>query len=413
MKRLVTGLAPAVLMIALFLLAAPANAAPLSSKATVNLSMPYYLEVDIANQHVTAYKTDSDEMVRRMICSTGKSSRSTPRGTFRLQSNNVYSWYKFETCYIRYGKRVTGRIWLHSILYSRRNTGSLIKHSFNNLGAPASAGCIRLTPIDAQWISYNCNKGTTVRIISGTKTLESRAVTAQLKSELQSAGHSGVQPVLTPTPMPTLYMGSNNSRVKSMHQRLRSLGFYPGAVNTLFTQETKSAVEAYQQAAGLEVTGEADSALQRKIEKDDSITGQRTTLRYGNKFIAVKALQRQLKSLGYMKANAKLSTTYNAATRTAVRAFQSLAGLTVDGIATPRLQQLLFSAAAPTPTPTPTPVYAGTTRRIPLRKNRSNASTRLTYIPANRQVVVLAKNGGWTKVTYGSKTGFVQTKYLK
>ena len=404
-------------LLALFLillLAAPsAQAMPLSDKASINRGMPFYLVVDMTNQYVTAYKSDTAEPVRNMICSTGKYSGTTPMGTFSLQSDAVYSWVTFPTCYIRYGKRITGSIWFHSILYRRPSTSSLIWDSFYNLGSPASHGCIRLTPIDAQWISYNCNKGTSVRILRAPRTTESKALAAKLKSDLRAAGHMGIQPTLTPTPKPTLSQGSNNSRVTSLHSRLRSLGFYPGAVTSAYSEATKAAVAAYQVAAGLTVTGEADSALQNKVANDDSITGRLTTLKYGETYVVVKLLQKQLKALGYLKSSIQLTTNFGPNTRAAVIAFQTRAGLTPDGIATPALQELLFSGAAPAPTPSPAPVYATTTQLVSLRQYKSTTSARLALIPSNKQVVVLtASDGTWTRVNYASKTGYALSKYL-
>ncbi len=413
MKRAMSRLFLLSLVLFLILSSIPAMAMPLSEKASFNRNMPYYLVVDLTNQYVTAYRSDTDEPVRYMICSTGKFSGTTPTGTFKLKSDAVYPWYAFESCYIRYGKRITGSIWFHSILYRSRSVSSLSWDSFYNLGAPASHGCIRLTPLDAQWISYNCKKGTSVRILRASRTSESRSIAAGLKTKLRAAGHQGIQPTLTPTPMPTLSLGSSNSRVKSLNSRLRSLGFYAGAVTNAFSEETRAAVEAYQSAAGLTVTGDVDSSLQKRIANDNSITGRLTTLQYGDNYVAVKALQKQLKALGYLKSSFKLSTSFDAGTRTAVKAFQTIAGLTVDGVATPSVQDLLFSAAAPTPTPTPVPVYATTTQLASLRKSKSTASARLALIPSNKQVIVLtASDGTWTKVKYDSKTGYLLSKCL-
>jgi peptidoglycan hydrolase-like protein with peptidoglycan-binding domain len=414
MKRL-TRLFLLALVLTLLLAALPAAAMPLSEKASINLGMPFYLVVDMTNQYVTAYESATNTPVRNMICSTGRVRGTTPSGTFRLLSDVVDPWISFGTCYIRYGKRITGSIWFHSILYSRRgDVSSLDWTSFNKLGSPASHGCIRLTPIDAQWISYNCKKGTTVRILRAPQTADSKALAKQLKSELKAKGHKGIQPTLTPTPRPTLSVGSNNSLVKALHSRLRSLGFYTGPVNNLFTAEaTKPAVEAYQAAAELTVTGEADGALQSKIARDNTVTGRLVTLQYGNNYIAVKELQRQLKLLGYLKSSFKLTTKFDAATRTAVRAFQTMAGWTPSGIATPEVQELLFGSAAPTPSPSPSPVYATTTQLTSLRKSRSTSSTRLAAIKTGMQVVVLtASDGTWTRIKYGSKTGYALSRCL-
>jgi peptidoglycan hydrolase-like protein with peptidoglycan-binding domain len=194
---------------------------------------------------------------------------------------------------------------------------------------------------------------------------------------------------------------------------LRSLGFYPGAITNAFTAETRAAVEAYQAAAGLTVTGEADNALQNKIAKDNTITGRLVELKYGNNYVAVKVMQKQLKALGYLKSSFQLTTSFNSATKTAVKAFQTMAGKRPDGIATPEIQNLMFDAAAPTPSPSPAPVYATTTQLTSLRKSKSTSSTRLAFIKSGKQVVVLAaSDGAWTKIRYGSKTGYALSKCL-
>jgi len=380
--------------------------------ATVNY-WGAHLVVDLTNQYVTAYQTKDNAPVRTMICSTGKVSGTTPKGTFRLQSDAVYPWVAFPSCYIRYGKRITGSIWFHSILYKRRSASSLIWDSFNKLGSPASHGCIRLTPIDAQWISYNCKKSTSVRILRAPKTSESKALAARLKGELKAAGHQGIQPTLAPTPRPTLSVGSKNSLVKALNARLRSLGFYPGPVINAFTEETRAAVAAYQSAAGLEPTGQADSALQLMIARDNSVTGRLVPLKYKDNCVVVKLLQKQLKDLGYLKSNHRLSTVYDKTTRSAVAAFQALAGMNADGVATPGVQDLLFSAAAPTPTPTPTPEYATTKQVTPLFKSKSTRSARVATVRPNRQVQVLTRSDGtWTRVRFGSKTGYALSSRL-
>ena len=421
MKHFFSRLFLPVLMLGLFAVFTTAEAMPLSEKASINRGMPYYLEVDLTNQYVTAYNSADDTVARRMICSTGKRSGSTPMGTFRLQSSSVYPWFKFETCYIRYGKRITRKIWFHSILYKSRSASSLIWDSFNRLGTAASAGCIRLTPIDAQWISYNCKKGTTVRIGRYARTAETKTYAADLKRDLKSAGHKGIQPTLAPTPRPTLSIGSNNSRVKTLHSRLRSLGFYTGSITTVYTEEyTVPAINAYQdacRAAGITISsnpGEADSALQKRIESKNDVTGRLTTLRSGSKYVAVAALQKRLRTLGYLKSSFKLSTKFGSGTRSAVRAFERMSGIEIPtGIATPALQALIFADAAPTPTPTPMPDYATTTRKTPIYKTKSTGSTRLAWVLSGRQVIVVTSSDGtWTKVRYGSKTGYILSKYL-
>ena len=66
--------------------------------------------------------------------------------------------------YGQYATRITGHILFHSVPYAEKSKDSLKYAAYNKLGKAASAGCIRLSVIDAKWIYDNCPKGTTVVI---------------------------------------------------------------------------------------------------------------------------------------------------------------------------------------------------------------------------------------------------------
>ncbi|MBR4502878.1 MAG: peptidoglycan-binding protein [Clostridia bacterium] len=71
-----------------------------------------------------------------------------------------------------------------------------------------------------------------------------------------------------------------------------------------------------------------------------------TTLTMGDRGDAVTRLQLRLRELGYLSASAAIDGIYGNQTRTAVREFQRAMGLSVDGVAGPRTQQLLFGTPA-------------------------------------------------------------------
>ena len=54
-----------------------------------------------------------------------------------------------------------------------------------------------------------------------------------------------------------------------------------------------------------------------------------------------------------------------------------------------------------------------TTDNLNLRSGASIKHNVLTIIPKGKQVSYVSKSGSWTKVKYGSKTGYVSSKYLK
>ena len=99
---------------------------------------------------------------------------------------------------------------------------------------------------------------------------------------------------------------------------------------------------------------------------DVSATEPNTTLRYGMNGQAVKEMQNRLKELGYLSGTA--DGDFGDKTLTAVKNFQSRAGLTADGIAGPTTLKKLYSSDAPkagsepteAPTATPAPTEAPT-----------------------------------------------------
>ena len=96
---------------------------------SASASSPYYIEVDITNQIVTVYRngdTSQSGIVRQMVCSTGKSSTPTPRGTFTMpkksRSSERTEWYRFSNCWGKYATRIHGSYLFHSYLFSKKAT---------------------------------------------------------------------------------------------------------------------------------------------------------------------------------------------------------------------------------------------------------------------------------------------------
>ena len=132
---------------------------------------PYAIEVDITNQIVTVYRAeDMSEggVVRQMICSTGEN-ECTPVGRFTLNQRNSAErtkWYAIPTydCYVQYVTRIIGGYLFHSLPYAEEDESTLDTEAAALLGTPASHGCIRLRPEDAEWIARNCPNGTPCHI---------------------------------------------------------------------------------------------------------------------------------------------------------------------------------------------------------------------------------------------------------
>jgi len=149
-------------------------------------SLPYRLEIDVTNQIVSAYEKDSDgqytKLVRRMICSTGKSSTPTPLGSFAIPDGPYdkgrWGYFSKYGVWAQYFTRIKGGILFHSIIYSKNDVSTLKKSTFDALSTGVSAGCIRLLVPDAKWIYDNAHKGTIVDVVEKEKDAQ---LTASLK----------------------------------------------------------------------------------------------------------------------------------------------------------------------------------------------------------------------------------------
>ena len=112
------------------------------------------------NTYILKGRQNQWELVKRMLCSTGKNVTPTPRGFFTLQ-NKVPSFgqEKGYCCKNAYGFIGSSYLY-HSVLFDK--TGSYIISGKKELGQKASQGCIRLSPEDSEWFYTTLPKGTQV-----------------------------------------------------------------------------------------------------------------------------------------------------------------------------------------------------------------------------------------------------------
>ncbi len=101
------------------------------------------------------------------------------------------------------------------------------------------------------------------------------ATTAQELTAITNGERVTVASSPTPTPVPvvtytTLSKGDKSDEVLDMQNRLFMLGFLLDDRDGAFGSKTQTAVKAFQQAAGLEVTGIADSATLTRLYADDA-----------------------------------------------------------------------------------------------------------------------------------------------
>lgn len=148
----------------------------------------------------------------------------------------------------------------------------------------------------------------------------------------------------------TLKLRDKGDNVLALQTGLTQLGYYTGKLDGNFGSGTLKAVKAFQKAESLKVDGLAGKATQARLteltgvvfeEEDDEIVvpdtsdkpktlfaGDYRTMQYGTAGPRVRVLQRALLALGF---SVKVDGDYGSATHAAVKAFQTVVGLTVDG----------------------------------------------------------------------------------
>ena len=147
-----------------------------------------------------------------------------------------------------------------------------------------------------------------------------------------------VAPTAAPVYTTTLKEGSKGEEVRAMQIKLVNLGYLKATVDGVYGSSTKSAVRAFQKDHSLTADGLAGPKTRAAIDTAASalspsggttpvVTG--TILKMGSQGEDVKALQKNLITLGYLTGSADGKFGYG--TRSAVRAFQAASGLTADG----------------------------------------------------------------------------------
>lgn len=380
--------------------------------AAAHAESKYYIDVDIANQIVTAYRygggRGADNIVRQMICSTGYGTL-TPTGTYFMPEKKYESerqeWYWFGEyeIYAKYASRIVNGILFHSVLYPNTNTHATWA-SVNALGSKASHGCVRLKVEDAQWIAENCPPGTCVHIF------DDAAVDEDLRQLLRNASFSADEMDYADflRGMCTLSKGSRFSKVTELQQALIDAGYLDDAADGIFGSRTEAAVMAWQADNGLAQTG---VVVPEQLER--ILSG------------ATPAPTTTVKPTETVE-----STTTATAKPTATATVKPTATPTVKptATATPEPTATPKPTATPSPTPTavPTPAPTPDISKIPgmvalvrvesklnLRERASVKSAVLAEIPGGAAVQVLQSGLVWSEVVWENQTGWVGSKYLE
>ncbi|MEA5521081.1 peptidoglycan-binding protein [Limnoraphis robusta] len=153
----------------------------------------------------------------------------------------------------------------------------------------------------------------------------------------------------TPPPSGTLRRGDTGPAVGVLQQRLFRLGFYNGQINNFFDVATEQAVIRFQQAYGIQPTGQVGpttvsyliSATGEGIPSVPSvpIVNPQVTLQLGDRGGSVSVLQQRLRVLGYYSG--PVNGIFDLTTRRAVLAFQRDYGIAQTGVVGPTTQSFL------------------------------------------------------------------------
>ena len=143
-----------------------------------------------------------------------------------------------------------------------------------------------------------------------------------------------------------LYSGDSGYRVRELNKRLKELFYLDGSVTDTYTSETSEAVRRFQTQTGLVVDGNASAVLQQRLFAPGApeCSGY-SELQRGDENTRVFRLQRRLKELNYFSGS--ITGYFGKQTQAAVKLFQQTVGMRPTGVATVRMQELLFSPDAP------------------------------------------------------------------
>ena len=145
-------------------------------------------------------------------------------------------------------------------------------------------------------------------------------------------------------PVATEYLVNlSPAEIRQLEQRLFQLGYLSGAYDEVYDANTRLALESFQQANGLTVTGAADEETQARLASNDALSRQDYLTRFANAYAQmtpmgrgsvsndVMIMQRRLKEYGYFSGDC--DGVFSEATQLAVESFQMVNGLTVTGVA--------------------------------------------------------------------------------
>jgi lipoprotein-anchoring transpeptidase ErfK/SrfK len=134
------------------------------NKSGLSSQTKYLVWTNIATQRTYIFEGSQGDwqLIKHFICSTGRDSTPTPKGTYKLTKKVPYFGIeKGYRCKNAFGFIGTTYLF-HSLVYDI--TGTYLLENKGVLGQKASEGCLRFAPENAQWFYNTMISGTTVLI---------------------------------------------------------------------------------------------------------------------------------------------------------------------------------------------------------------------------------------------------------
>ena len=158
-----------------------------------------------------------------------------------------------------------------------------------------------------------------------------------------------VRDSLDPNSYAELKLEDSGAGVVQLETALLSLGYLDTVPSSNYTTNTAVAVQRLQSALGMTQSGSANQAVLRVLYSGNAPASPilNLTLSSGSKNANVTRLQTRLLSLGYLSRQSSVDGDYGANTASAVRLFQTAAGISATGTADSKTIRALYAGTAP------------------------------------------------------------------
>ncbi len=423
MKRTGARAFLALILVALLICASVAGALAESS-----YNMPYYIEVDIANQIVTVYNTSDGSVARQMLTSSGMNN-STPLGTFylmekgRASERGEWTWFQQYHCFVKYATRIYKGYMFHSLPFEKKDESTMLADAVAEFGTPTSHGCMRLRVDDARFIAKQCQVGTLVRIFDDAEPDEELRQLLLVSSYTGEDGMS-YQEFLGYSE-DSLSRGTAGAEVSDLQYRLADLGYFEGEPNGRYDTATTAAVKRLQRDLGVSQNGISSAELLEVIYSDNApVSSGLIALEEGRSGPVVKKLQQALQALGLYSGD--LDSVYDVEVSEAVKLFQEACGYAADGCASAEIQQAIYHQLAQVRERVGDAPQVEVVREeilmarlhsadsnIIVRQQPDTASQSIGKLRDGDTMRVLGVDGDWVNIARDSASGYVLKKYLE